>query len=336
MSAQSSYFFTSSSPKEILSSAAGSMHAMTANELPGLGQMSFVDLTLKQNGVMNPMWHPGAQKIGYCTQGRLLVSVHCPGQSEAFSVGQGDIFYIPQGCVHHVENLSDVDGVIKFALNHGDPETMTLSRSVHATSDAALEATFSTGSDVFAKLKGSMSHELLGVRSQSPPAGGAMAHRYKFNIEESDKVIQASGGYLLVGLKVNLTALNGVGILGFGLNPGGAVEPHWHPNSDELVYVTKGTIRAMLLSPDGHVETKELGPGEGFYAPASYFHSIENIGQEEMDAIAFFNNPEMEYIGLGEAVGSFSNEVLASAFNVKQGDLAAIPKDTGPLVIVPM
>jgi len=329
------YFFTSKLLKEIESCPAGALHTLTSNELSGLDGLSLVEMTLKKNGVLNPHWHPNAQKIGYCTQGKMLVSIHGPTGSEQFLVEKGEIFYLPQGSIHHIENTSDVDGIIKFALNHSEPETMTLSRSFSATPDTAVNATFATDSDFATGLKDAATHELLGTLSQQSSGGEATAHRYKFDIEKSTDVVLTPGGYLKVGLKVNLSALEGVGILGFGLNPNGAVEPHWHPNSNELVYVTKGRIRGMLLSPDGHHEVHERGEGEGFFAPAGYFHSIENIGKGEMDAIAFFDNPEMVYVGLGEALGTISDEVLASTFHVDPSYFKRLRKPGGPLIIVP-
>ena len=101
----SNYFFTSQLLKEIESCASGALHALTSSELSGLDGLSLVDMTLKTNGVLNPHWHPNAQKIGYCTQGKMLVSIHGPPGSEQFLVEKGEIFYLPQGSIHHIENM---------------------------------------------------------------------------------------------------------------------------------------------------------------------------------------------------------------------------------------
>ena len=49
----------------------------------------------------------------------------------------------------------------------------------------------------------------------------------------------------------------------------------------------------MLLSPDGANGFYERGTDEGLLAPMGYFHSIEHVGEGEMEGIAFFDNPEM-------------------------------------------
>ena len=111
------------------------------------------------------------------------------------------------------------------------------------------------------------------------------------------------GGYLQLATKINLPILDGLGILGFGLNPNGVVEPHWHTNAGELVYIVKGTTRITVLAPDGKVDVMEVKGGEGAFAPASYFHNIQNIGKDQVEVVAFFSNADPDYIGIGEVIG---------------------------------
>ena len=276
--------------------------------------LSFFDLTLAKNGFLKPCWHTNAHKVGYCTQGRVLVSLHGSGLHERFEVGKGEIFHLPQGAIHHLENRTDNEAIIKFALNHASPQTMSLPQSLLATPIGAFNSTFRTDDTFLETLKAHSNTQMLGTLKQPSEPCQATVHRCKFDIENSDKAVEATGGYLQVGLKVNLDTLQGLGILGFGLNRGGAVEPHWHPNADELVYITRGRVQAMLCSPTGDFHVQELGEGEGFYAPESWLHSIEQCGNEEVEGIAFFNHPESLYVGLGEATGAFTDNILSSSF----------------------
>ena len=91
-----------------------------------------------------------------------------------------------------------------------------------------------------------------------------------------------------------------------------------------------------MLSPDGSHEVKEVKGGECAFAPASHFHYIENVGPDDVDVIAFFSNADPDYIGIGEAVGAFSNDVLGSAFNVSPDYFNQFKKPGGPMVIVPV
>ncbi|MDG2201410.1 MAG: cupin domain-containing protein [Phycisphaerales bacterium] len=331
----STCFFSQGTFKQHEQGDGGSFSVLTSKQLPGLGHMSVVDVTLSANGFVRPGWHTNAQMIGYCTAGELVVTVHGPSLHERFRVGKGEIFYVPQGAIHHIVNACSGESVVKYAFNHHDPETMSLHDAVLATSSEAIQSTMGTGEGFLDGLRTGAAQGWIGVSSGTSPRVEASSNRFKFNIEASDRVVQAAGGYLQAGLKDNLPVLDGVGILGFGLNPGGAVEPHWHPNSDEIVYITSGRAKAMLVTPFGEVEVQEIGAGGGFYAPASFYHSIEQVGSEDVEGIAFFNNAEMVYVGLGEALGAFDDDVLSATFNVEPGHFKGMDKPGGPKVIVP-
>jgi len=178
--------------------------------------------------------------------------------------------------------------------------------------------------------------KLIHVLSPLKKAIAPISSTFKFNSKDRAKIVLTKGDYLQIGTKSNLSVLQGLGILGFGLNPKGIVEPHWHTNAGELVFIVKGTARITVLSPDGIIEVIEVKGREGAFAPASHFHSIENIGSDDVEVIAFFSDEDPDYIGIGEVVGSYSNKLLASIFNVAPNYFDTFKKPTGPLVIVPI
>jgi oxalate decarboxylase len=332
----SPFFFSLESIKPQESNEAGSLTYVTSKEMPGLVNLSYGNLRLKKRASLEPIWHPNANKIGYCVEGRVLVSLRTPTEVETFTVEKGEIFFVPQGFIHHIENNNERESVIHFALDHTKPDTMYLSKAVYSISDTVFNSTFATASHFVDGLKKSKKEGLIKTLPQMKHAPDFIASRYKFNIEESAKAILTQGGYVQLGTKTNLSVLQGLGILGFGLKPKGTVEPHWHTNAGELVYIVKGKTRITVLSPDGHVDVLEVKGGEGAFAPASYFHNIENVGAEDVEVIAFFSHAEPNYIGIGEVVGSYSNEVLASIFNVEPTYFDTFKKPSGPLVIVPV
>lgn len=80
----------------------------------------------------------------------------------------------------------------------------------------------------------------------------------------------------------------------------------------------------------------EVKGGEGAFAPASYFHNIENIGPDEVEVVAFFSHENPDYMGVAEVVGSLSNELLTSVFNTSPNYWDTLKKTEKPLVIVPV
>lgn len=332
----SQFFFSLDAIRPQQRNKSGSVTYVTSKEMQGLVNLSYANLSLNRRGSMEPIWHPNANKIGYCVEGSVLVSIRTPSEVENFTVKKGEMFFIPQGYVHHIENIGPLESVIHFALNNSVPETMYLSKAVYSISDSVFNSTFNTPSRFVDGLKKSRSDDLIKTLPPLTKAPSSIESQYKFDIEDSSKAILTKGGYVQLGTKTNLPVLQGLGILGFGLNPKGIVEPHWHTNAGELVYIVKGQTRITVLSPDGHVEVLEVNEGEGAFAPASHFHNIENTGTDEVEVIAFFSHHDPDYIGIGEVLGSYSNELLGSVFNTAPDYFDALRKSEKPLVIVPV
>lgn len=329
-------FFSLNSIKPQKKAEGGSLTCVTGKDAAGLVNISFANLKLSKNGSLEPIWHPNANKLGYCVQGKGLVVMRTPGGVEEYTVEKGEMFFIPQGYVHHVENLGDQECIINFALNNTHPEVMCLSKAMYTLSDNVFKETFNTPATFLEGLEKAKSDDLIKTLASRKKVPDFISSRYKLNIEDSGKPILTKGGYVQLGTKSNLPVLQGLGILGFGLNQPGIVEPHWHTNAGELVYIVKGKTRITVLAPDGTVDILEVGAGEGAFAAASHFHNIENIGSEDVEVIAYFSHADPDYIGIGEVVGAYSNEVLASVFNVNPNYFDSFKKPGGPLVIVPV
>lgn len=329
-------FFNLDAIKPQKSFAGGNITYVTSDEMTGLVNISFSFLKLNKGAFVEPIWHPNANKIGYCLQGKALVTIRTPSTHDVFTVSKGDVFYIPQGYVHTITNDGQEENVIAFALNNVKPQNMCLSKAVYSLSDSVFTATFNTPSEFFNGLKKNKKQELIKTLSPSPKSSNAISSRYKFNIESSAKIVQTHGGYVQAALKDHLPVLEGLGILGFGLNPQGVVEPHWHTNAGELIYIIKGKTRITVMGPDGNPEVLEVNGGQGAFAPASHFHNIENVGDDDVEVIAFFSDAQPDFIGVGEVVGSYSNEMLGSIFNVSPDYFDQFKKPSGPLIIVPV
>jgi oxalate decarboxylase len=329
-------FFSLKNEKPKVSNKGGQLFAVTTEEMPGLVNISFEHLCLKKGGFLMPIWHPNAHKLGYCIEGKCLITMRTPDQTEVFSVEQGEMFFIPQGFVHQIQNIGESECVIPFALSHTRPEVMSFAKAVGTLSDPVFTATFNSSPGFVGKLKTISHEELIATLSKIKNVPNKLENDYKFGIEKSEKVIATKGGYLQLGIKKVFPNLQNLGILGFGLTPGGVVEPHWHTNAGELIYIVKGKTRITIFSPDGHVEDLEVNGGEGAFAPASHFHNIENIGQEDVEVIAFFSHADPDYIGIGEVTGAFSNDELSTIFNVDPHYFDPLNKPQKPLVIVPI
>ncbi len=80
----------------------------------------------------------------------------------------------------------------------------------------------------------------------------------------SPKTIGAASGFL--------------GVL--NLEPGDHVTEHYHPYSEEFLYVVRGRL---VVRVDG--EPVELNPGEALLVPIKVRHRVENVGEEAAEAV---------------------------------------------------
>src|SRR5262249_11340443 len=152
-SMKSKFFFSLDAIKPSYQNAHGSMSYATQKEAAGLKNISFANLHLNAKGMQTPIWHPNANKIGYCLEGKALVSMRSPGDEVSYTVEKGEIFFIPQGYVHTIECVSDKESIISFALDSELPETMYLSQAVNSISENVFTSTFGTAPEFSSVLK---------------------------------------------------------------------------------------------------------------------------------------------------------------------------------------
>ncbi len=64
------------------------------------------------------------------------------------------------------------------------------------------------------------------------------------------------------------------------LKPGECVTEHWHPYSEEFLYVVSGTVQVRCDD-----EKFELAGGEGLHIPIGVRHRLDNHGTEPVSAV---------------------------------------------------
>ena len=75
----------------------------------------------------------------------------------------------------------------------------------------------------------------------------------------------------------------GLTVLNAGIDPGAGLEPHIHPNYEEVFLVLEGEIEGLLGE-----ETRTLGPGDALFAPAGTKHTVRNRSTEPAKVIAIY------------------------------------------------
>jgi oxalate decarboxylase/phosphoglucose isomerase-like protein (cupin superfamily) len=99
------------------SNSAGRQTIAASNNFPilaGWAMTTFL-INLKENGVLEPHWHPNSAELSYYIRGRARMTIF-PSNSDAdsftvntFTVDLGEIVFVPQGFMHDIENIGNDD-----------------------------------------------------------------------------------------------------------------------------------------------------------------------------------------------------------------------------------
>jgi oxalate decarboxylase len=317
----------------------GSRTIANSDNFPILRGMATYSLRLDRGGVREPHWHPNAAELSYCLSGKALMTIFGHGAiHNTFTIERDEIAFVPQGFLHHIENISEEETKFIITFNHEKPEDIGISGSIGSIPNAALDYTFIVKREFFAKINKPTQDILIGKRSSiAKPEFPNIPNPYKFNLKEEPQIqskIQNNGGTVILANAYSFPILNGLACYSLYLKKGGIREPHWHPNAAELDYVINGRARMVIFSPGGNIDTFEVGPDQIVFIPTAYFHYIENIGDEELHFAVFFSHEKPQDIGISGAFGAYSNEVFGAVFNVDPKVFESLPKYQKDLFVV--
>jgi uncharacterized RmlC-like cupin family protein len=110
-----------------------------------------------------------------------------------------------------------------------------------------------------------------------------LSFRYRL---EQEKPRLGSGGTTRGASVREFPASQGIAGVSMRLEAGSMRELHWHANAAEWGYVVSGNCRTTILHPEGSqtgslCETDTFGPGDVWYFPRGWGHSIQGIGPGE-------------------------------------------------------
>jgi oxalate decarboxylase len=112
------------------------------------------------------------------------------------------------------------------------------------------------------------------------------------------------------------------------LQPGCLRELHWHSTAAELGYVVSGSCRTTLLTPHG-AETDTFGPGDVWYFPRGWGHSIRGIGSSECHFILIFDDgafAEDHTLSITDWMAHTSPAVVSQSLGLSMEWVARLPK----------
>ncbi|HVA48883.1 MAG TPA: cupin domain-containing protein [Pirellulales bacterium] len=111
------------------------------------------------------------------------------------------------------------------------------------------------------------------------------------------------------------------------LSAGDLREPHWHPNSDEWLFVMAGEIRMTIVDGQGVPSLFDCGPEDVAFVPQGFGHYVENVGGMTAKLMLIHNHAEFTTVNLSEWVAGGSTGVFASTLNMPRQAFGDAPKE---------
>jgi oxalate decarboxylase len=338
--ASNSHAFRLSTLAPQLMTPSGSRTHVTAREFPALRGMSFYKLAIERGSFREPHWHSNADELGYCTAGEVLITMFSSGNKhDVFRVKAGEMYLVPSGAFHAIENIGDVRAEIMAAFSHEEPEDFGLSGAVGCMSREVMGNTWDLDVASLANLARSTTDLVFGKtdgRAEVPSVAEA-PNKWKFAVEASQPPIVNDYGSVRVARLDTWPHLRSLSMYSLRVEGIGMREPHWHPETAEMGYVLQGRSRMTVKSPASgarSVDTYELGPGDLYFIPKAYPHVIENLGSDELRFLIFFDRPMPEDIGYTGGIPAFPRRLVAPSLATSTEALPRYPERTTDAMIV--
>ena len=151
---------------------------------------------------------------------------------------------------------------------------------------------------------------------------------FRYRLEQQPP--RTGSGGLVRGASVRQFPVSqGIAGASMRLQPGSLRELHWHTTAAELGYVVSGSCRTTVLSPDG-AATDTFGPGDVWYFPRGWGHSIQGIGSSECRFILIFDDGDFSEVdhtlSITDWLASTSPAVVAQSLGLGVEWVAKLPK----------
>lgn len=341
MASSSPHVFHLARSEPYFENALGSIQRVTAAELPLLRGMSLKRLILGGKGCREPHWHANTPELGYCLSGSALVTIiDTHSQFSRFTIKPGQMFHVPSGSLHAIENISDTEPVeLLICFRHESPKDFSLAAAYGAMTPAVLGNTWNLPASALSSIRLSTEQRHIVARDgpATVPKDAGEPNLHKFDVEGTEPNLKGEDlGEIHQAKQSFWPSLESLAMYSLVVEDKAMREPHWHPITAEMGYVHRGCARMTVQDPQGNADTYTLRPGDVYYIPAAYPHQIEVLpeGGQDIHFCIFFDQPMPQDIGFKATAHGIPHELMAATLGVGRANLPNLQGTTGnPLIV---
>lgn len=93
-------------------------------------------------------------------------------------------------------------------------------------------------------------------------------------------------------------------------------EPHWHPNSDEWLFVMAGKVRMTIVDGKGQASRFDCGLEDVAFTPIGFGHYVESVGDETARLMLIHNHADFTTVNLSEWIAGGQASIFAETLNM--------------------
>ncbi|AFH60322.1 cupin domain-containing protein [Paenibacillus caseinilyticus] len=155
-----------------------------------------------------------------------------------------------------------------------------------------------------------------------------------FDLRSSPYFIKNNQNFLLYQTAKQLPAMQGLSLVDVYLSRGHSVEPHWHPNANELLYMIQGEIVESVLNPFTlQLLSYRVGPQQSVYIPKGWWHWTIAV-TDHTRLVVSFDNGQFETTYGSDILRKTPPEVLQIVYGIKAAQWAEVIKPLDQTVVI--
>lgn len=304
---------------------------VTRRELPVAEELAGVNMLLDPGAVREMHWHKQAE-WAYMLRGRArITAIDADGRDFADDVGEGDLWYFPEGIPHSIQGLEEGCEFLLVFDDGGFSENATFLISdwfAHTPRDV-LAANFGVGEDEF---DGLPEEERYIFPSSVPgPLDEADAGRFSHRLLEQEPERMPGGSVRIADSRVFPVSRTVAAAL-VDVDPGGLRELHWHPNAAEWQYYLEGTGRMTVFAAQATARTFEYGAGDVGYVPFAMGHYVQNTGDGPLRFLELFRSDRFADVSLNRWMALTPPELVRAHLHLDDAVMRALRRAEQPVV----
>lgn len=155
-----------------------------------------------------------------------------------------------------------------------------------------------------------------------------------FDLRDSPYFVKDHRNFIQYQSAKQLPVMQGLSLVDVSLSKGHSIEPHWHPNANELLYVIQGEIIESVLNPFTlQLLRYRVGPQQSVYIPMGWWHWTTAI-MDHCRLLATFDHNNFEVVYGSDILRKTPPEVFRIVYGLNADQWAEVIQPIDQTVII--